>query len=128
MQQIITYANDSFLYSYNVSLANNQTWSANTHLINLDYMTILGANTANTLQIVDIGYLPTVLSPIITNLPNTINYSLTISANTIQTQELMANSVNPAERVLIMQTKFTSNTANVVVANNVYLKIRNVLI
>lgn len=75
---------------------------------------------------VDIGFLSSNLSSVNTNLPNAFNnFNLTISANSLQTSMFIANSVNIAERVLIIQTAFTSNTGQVQHATDLYLKVKN---
>jgi hypothetical protein len=112
------YVSDTLTYTSNVALSNTMTWTANSVVVNLDYN--LDANGNN------IGILTSNLSPIITNLPNTINYLLTVTANSNQTSAFLANTVNPAERVLILQTQFLSNTGLVQHANSQFLRIKNV--
>jgi hypothetical protein len=114
------YVSDTLTYTSNVALSNTMTWTANSVVVNLDYNYILDANGNN------IGILTSNLSPIITNLPNTINYLLTVTANSNQTSAFLANTVNPAERVLILQTQFLSNTGLVQHANSQFLRIKNV--
>jgi hypothetical protein len=128
MFSVETFANDSFTYSANVALANDMTWSINSHCVTLDFMpvNIWQANSeTNVWYPTDIGTLTATLSPIVTATPNSINYTYTISANTFQTQTFVINGVNPTERVLIIQTKFTSNTGFSFNANNLFLRIKN---
>ena len=97
------FAGDSFSYSTNVALSNTMSWTANGWLRTLDYSPILDVN--NT----EVGILTANLSPIITNTPNAINYSLNLTANVYSTTIWIANSVN-SERKLFLFTKFISNT------------------
>lgn len=119
MYAIETFANDSFSYSANVSLSNNMTWTVNSHCINLDFNKILDSSNS------DIGFLSTTLSPIVTTTPNSINYTYTMTALPSQTKNLGLNGINPAERVVIIQTKFTSNTGLTFNVDDLYLRIKN---
>lgn len=112
MYAIETFANDTFTYSSNIALANNMTWTAQSICVNLDFNTISG------------GTLTTSLIPIVSTTPNSTNYTLNISAIPSQTANLINGSINPSERVIIIQTKFTSNTGLTLNANNVYLRVK----
>ena len=118
MLAVQVFANDNFNYSANVALDPMATWTVASHIVNLDYQNIIVSNS-------DIGVVTTTLTPIISTTPTAINYTYTLSANAAQTQSLFVNTVDPAERVLIIQTKFTSNTGLSFNANNVFLHIKN---
>ena len=142
MAAIKIFANDSLTYSSNVALDSTMSWTANSHCVNLDFNPILtwAANTIATAPTIiettfdivptaetatDIGYITTSLIPIVSTTPNNINYTYTLTAPPTQTQSLFLGSVDPAERILIIQTKFTSNTGSIFNANNIYLHIKN---
>jgi hypothetical protein len=117
---ILVNANDQLSYTNTASLSNTLTWTANTHVVSLEYLTISTAS--NT----DIGWLPTTLTPVVNNTPsNTNNYTLNFIANSYQTDNFLANSVNPNERTLVVQTKFTANSGLTQDAPNIYLRVYN---
>jgi hypothetical protein len=117
---LLVNANDQLSYTNTVSLSNTLTWTGNTHVVSLEYLTI--STTGNA----DIGWLPTTLTPVVNNTPaNTNNYTLHFSANSYQTDNFLANSVNPNERTLVVQTKFTANSGLTQDAPNLYLRVYN---
>jgi hypothetical protein len=117
---IVVNANDQLSYTNTASLSNALTWNANTHVVSLEYLTI--STESNT----DIGWLPTTLTPVINNTPSSINnYTLNFTANSYQTDNFLANSVNPNERTLVVQTKFTANSGITQDAPNIYLRVYN---
>jgi hypothetical protein len=122
MFDVYIFAGSTLNYSINVALSNSLTWSVNTQICDLDYNLLIDQNNTN------IGICQCNLVPITSNFPNSTNYTLNISANTYQTQNFMANSINPNERVLIIQTIFTSNTGIVQEANDLYLRVRQSVI
>jgi hypothetical protein len=117
---ILVNANDQLSYTNTASLSNAFTWSANTHVVNLEYHTIY--DDANN----DIGWLTTTLTPITNNTPSSLNnFTMNFVANNYQTDNFLANSVNPNERTLVVQTKFTANSGLTQDAPNIYLKVYN---
>ena len=122
-KMIDAYANVPFTYTYNLGLDGSQTWTAQTIAVTLDYATIIDAS-----NVVMSNLNSTLINQANANLPNPNNYTLTITANGYQMQQLGANSVDPNERVLIVQTLFTSNTGSALQANNLYLRIKNSLL
>jgi len=117
---ILATANDDLSYSNTVSLANTLTWTAQTHVVSLEYSIIY--DSSNT----DIGWLPTTLTPVVNNTPSSNNnFILNFTANNYQTDNFLANSVNPNERTLVVQTKFTANSGQLQNAPNIYLRVYN---
>ena|ERR1700744_5735075 len=117
---ILVNANDTLSYTNTVSLSNTLSWTALTHVVSLEYQTIFDTN--NT----DIGFLPTTVTPVVNNTPNPYhNFTLNFTANNYQTDNFLANSVNPNERTLIIQTKFTANSGAIQDAPNIYLRVYN---
>ena len=117
---ILTQANDQLSYTNTVSLSNSLTWNAQTHVVSLEYTTIF--DTGNT----DIGWLPTTLTPVTNNTPSGVNnFEMNFTANNYQTLNFLANSVNPNERTLVVQTKFTANSGVTQDAPNIYLRVYN---
>ncbi len=124
------FANTTFNYSNTITLSNTLTWAAQTHVVNLDFEPVaytLGLYTNN-----DIGWLSTTITANTDNIQTGVNnYTLAYSANTMQTTAFIANSVNPFDRVLLIQTQLTGNTPStstviqVIQANNVLLRIKN---
>ena len=113
-------ANDQLSYTNTVSLSNTLIWEANTHVSTLEYATIIDSSN------VDIGWLPTTLTPVNNNTPSSINnFTLNFIANNYQTNNFLANSVNPNERTLVVQTKFTANSGLTQDAPNLYLRVYN---
>jgi hypothetical protein len=98
------FAGDSFSYSSNVALDNTVTWTANAWLRTLDFSPIIDGNN------VEVGILTANLNPISTNTPNSVNYTLTLSANVYATGVWIANSISTSERKLYLFTKYSSNT------------------
>ena len=111
------FAGDSFSLSMNVALSNTMSWIANGLITTLDINDIFISNT-------NVGQLTANLTPIVSNLPNTINYTLTLTANASATQTWMANSVSNIERKLYLFTKFISNTGIVVHGNSAILIVK----
>ena len=117
---ILVNANDQLSYTNTASLSNALTWTAQTHVVSLEYTTII--DTSNT----DIGWLPTTLTPVVNNTPSSLNnFTLNFTANAYQTDNFLANSVNPNERTLVVQTKFTANSGLTQDAPNIYLRVYN---
>jgi hypothetical protein len=113
-------ANDQLTYANTITLANTLTWTGQTHVTTLEFNNVL--DVSNT----DIGWLITTITPIVNTLPSgTNNYTLSFSANNYQTTYFLANSVNPNERTLVIQTKYTANNGFIQDANNIYLKVKN---
>jgi|ERR1700722_10418131 len=117
MLETTLYAGDTLIYTSNVALDNTVTWTANTRLTNLDLQSLIVSN-------VEIGVLQSNLAPIVTNTPNSINFTLTVTANSNVTSQFMANSVVNLERPLYMFTRFTSNTGIEKHANTVLLRVK----
>ena len=111
------YAGSDFTYSSNIILSNTQTWTANAFLTTLDLLDVFNGNS-------EIGILNANLQPITTNTPNSINYSITLSAPGNTTSQWMANSININERVLYLFTKYTSNTGTTRSGNVVILRVK----
>jgi hypothetical protein len=118
MFNIEIYAGDTFSYTTNVSLSNTMTWTANAMLTTLDLLDVYDAN--NNI----IGILVANLTSITSNLPNTINYTLTLSATPNATVQWIANSVNPNERVLYVFMKYTSNTGFISHGNTAIIRVK----
>jgi hypothetical protein len=110
------YAGEDFIYTSNVSLSNAYVWTANAFLTTLDLLDVFNGNS-------EIGILTTNLQPIINNTPNSVNYTLSLSAPGSLTSQWIANSVNINERVLYLFTKFTSNSGNIVTGNTAILRV-----
>jgi hypothetical protein len=121
------YANTTFNFSNTITLSNTLTWSAQTHVVNLDFNPII--DNTNT----DIGWLSSNISPIANIVTSGVNnYTLSYSANTYQTAWFANNGVNPFDRFLIIQTQISgANSANtlqvmtVMEANNILLRVLN---
>jgi len=120
---IEAYSNVPFSYTYNLFLDGSQTWTAQSVVVTLDYNIILDASNTN-MSIMS----STLTNQANLNIPNPNNYTLTLSANAYQMQQLGANSTDPNERVMLLQTLFSSNTGSAIAANNQYLRIKNSLL
>jgi len=114
------YAGADFSYTTNVALSNTASWSANAFLSTLDLQDVMNGN-------VEVGVLTANLSPITTNTPNSVNYSLTLTAPGNTTAQWIANSVSINERVLYLFVKFTSNTGALVYANTEQVRVKGTL-
>lgn len=111
------YAGDTYTYSANLALANGLTWSANAVLTNLDYADLIVANVA-------VGILTANLVTISSSTPNSINYTLNLGANNTTTALWISNSVDPNERVLYINVKYTSNSGIVIHGNTQILRVK----
>ncbi len=112
------FAGDTFNYSTNVALSNTMLWTGNGILTTLDMNDIFDGSNVN------VGQLTANLSPISNNLPNSVNYTLNLTANSYATQTWIANSVNINERKLYLFTKFTSNTGSIVHGNSAIIIVK----
>ena len=111
------YAGDTYTYTANLALANNLTWSANAVLTNLDYADLIVANVA-------VGVLSANLVAISSPTPNSTNYTLNLGANSATTALWIANSVDPNERTLYLNIKYTANNGTVIHGNTQILRVK----
>lgn len=116
---IYCFANTPFSHTYNVSLDNTQTWSAQSVIVTLDYKTVYDVDNTN------ISIVNSVITDTNPNLPNPNNYSLTVSANSYQTQQFMKDSTSEYSRTMRLQTIFVSNTGAQQHANDLYITVKN---
>jgi hypothetical protein len=119
---IYCFANSPLLYTYNMNLDPTQNWTAQSVIVTLDCELIHDISNTN-VSVVNSIILDTNI-----NLPNPNNYSLTISANSYQTQQYFRESLNDYNRVLKIQTKYLSNTGNILHANDMFITIKNSII
>lgn len=110
------YAGADFVYTTNIALSNTESWTANAILTTTDLANLYNGNT-------QIGILEANLQPIVSNTPNSINYTLTLTAPGNTTAQWIANSVSIMERSLYLFTTFTSNTNNIIISNTDIIKV-----
>jgi len=128
---IDAFANSPFSYTYNIGLDGSQSWTAQTVVVTLDYNPILLSVlnvSSNTYSNVNISAISSNVGQPNTNLPNPNNFTVTISATANQMANFMAGSLDPNERVLIVQTALFGNTGGDIQANNITLRVKNSLI
>jgi hypothetical protein len=118
---IEVYANTPLNYTYNIALDNTLLWNAQTAVVTLDYDFILDTANSNN----NLSYINSIITDTNPNLPNPNNFALTISANSYQTQQYMASSFLENEKIMLIQTIFTSNSGVVLHANNIALRVKN---
>lgn len=117
------YANTTLNYFYPVVLSNTDTWTAQSHVVTLDHLPILDTNNN------DIGWLSSTLVSLANNLSiSANNYLLNLTANNTQTAGFMVGTLNPNERILLLQTQFVGASGNVQQSNDIYISVKASLV